>query len=83
MFSGRVMDELAKMAGGTVSVATQVNAQIRQELRSRAEDLADRLDLVPRAEFDRVEEMLKACRLQQEALEKRVAALEKSLKNKK
>lgn len=72
----KVLDDIARFAGGAASVAGGLSKQIKDEVRSRFDDMAARMDLVPREDFERLEEMLKEARLQQDALVKRVDALE-------
>lgn len=70
------LDDLATLAGGVVSLAAAARQQVRQEMRSRVDSFASRLDLVPREDFERVERLLVKARQEQEALGKRVDALE-------
>lgn len=70
-------DDLARMAGGAVSVMTGFTQQLREEIRVRVDEVAARLDLVPREDFERLEAMLKEARLEQTRLSKRLDALEK------
>jgi len=62
----KALEDLARMAGGTASVFSGLRQQIREEIRARIDELALRLDLVPREDF--------------ETLEMRVQALESRLK---
>lgn len=72
----RILDDVAKLAGGAVNVISNVGSQIKDDLKSRADDVALRLDLVPREEFEKLEAMLKESRIQQEEILKRLEALE-------
>lgn len=80
--SPRILDDMAKFAGGTMSFMSSIRQQIRQEIRSKIDELADRMDLVPREEFERLELILQESRRQQADLEKRLEALEKGSKKK-
>ena len=60
----RVFDDIARVAGGAVSIASGLTKQVKEEIRSRVDEMATKLDLVPREDFLR--------------LENRVAALEKA-----
>lgn len=75
-FKSRLIDDAARLAGGTISVLSNVRAQARQEVRAYIDDLATRLNYVPREDFERLEAQVKQQRLDQIALEKRLAALE-------
>ncbi len=64
-----MFDDLARFAGGAMSVMSGVTRQVREEIRARVDEMATRMDLVPREDFERLELMIAA-------LEKRIAALE-------
>lgn len=72
----KILDDLARMAGGAVNIASGLQQQIRDDIRARVEEVADRLDLVPRADFEQAEDMIKKLRMQQDDMEQRIAALE-------
>ena len=65
----RLFDDIAKVAGGAAGLLASVRQQAAEEIKARIDDIADRADLVPRAELERVEAMVKA-------LQKRVETLE-------
>lgn len=77
--SNRVLDDLAKVANGAVSTLVGIKAELDALIRQRLERLVDRLDLVPREEFDAVKAMAAKARTEQEKLERRVAELEARL----
>jgi BMFP domain-containing protein YqiC len=77
--SNRVLDDLAKVANGAVSTLVGIKAELDALIRQRLERLVDRLDLVPREEFDAVKAMAAKARAEQEKLERRVAELEARL----
>ncbi len=72
----KVLDDIARMAGGAVTIMSGLTKQARDEIRARADELATRLDLVPREDFDRLEAMLAEARKEQISLRKRIEALE-------
>lgn len=76
---GRIFDDLAKVAGGAASTLTGVKAEIEGLVRQQIERLLVDADMVPRDEFDAVKAVAAKARSEQEALEKRVRALEKKL----
>ena len=76
----KVLDDIARMAGGAVSVMSGISKQMREEIRARVDEFATRLDLVPREDFERLEAMLAEARKEQTRLIKRIEALEKSSK---
>ncbi len=65
----RLLDDIARVAGGAAGLLGSVRQQIAEEIKARIDDMADRMDLVPRADLQRVEAMVAA-------LQKRVDALE-------
>lgn len=76
----KIMDDLAQLAGGTVGVMSGISQNIRAEIKSRVDEIVDRLDLVPRSDLEKLEEMLKQSRLEQEDLKLRIEKLEKKAK---
>lgn len=63
----KIFDDLARMAGGAVNLLSGMQQQIREEIRVRIEDMATRMDLVPREDID--------------LLQARIDALETRIKN--
>jgi len=76
----KILDDIARMAGGAVSLASSVQRQIRDEVRSHVEDMANRMDLVPRADLDQALEMIADLRSRVEALEKQKTSSKKTVK---
>lgn len=74
----RVLDDIAKMAGGAASVMTGVKDEIEALARARFERLLGAMDLVTREEFDAVRAMAIKARTEQERLAARLDALESS-----
>lgn len=72
----KVLDDLARVAGGTVGVLSGFGREIKGEIKSRMEDAASELDLVSREEFDRFELILTEALKKQAELEERLSALE-------
>ena len=71
----KIIDDITQMASGAVGLASGMAAQIREDMKLRAEEMASRLDLVPRADFERLEAVVQQLRLEQETLKKELAAL--------
>lgn len=76
----RVLDDIARIAGGAAGVMGGLSQSIKSDIKSRTDEIANRLDLVPREDFERLEAMVEAARLEQDALKKRIDALEKTTK---
>jgi BMFP domain-containing protein YqiC len=77
--SNRIFDEMARLMSDAASVATGVKREAETAFRSQMERFVADMDLVKRADFDVVREMASKARSENEALKKRVAALEKKL----
>ncbi len=78
----KIFDDLARVAGGAVSLVSSMRQQVREEVRARIDEMAMKMDLVPREDFEKLEAMLEQSRLEQEAIKKRLDALEISGKTK-
>ena len=76
----KILDDIAKVAGGAVNILSGLQQQIREEVKSRIDDAAARMDLVPREDLDRAEAMIARLRRQQDDFETRLDALEKGSK---
>ena len=75
----KILDDVARVAGGAVSAFTSLRRQVKDEVRARIDELAQRLDLVPREDFERVELMMFKAREEQARIAERLAALEAQL----
>lgn len=76
---GRILDDLAGMAGGAFSIMAAMRAEAEALAKAQAEAMVARLDLVRREELDAALEVARRAREQAEALAERVAALEQRL----
>ena len=74
----RVLDDIAKVAGGAASVLAGVKDEIEALGRARLERLLAAMDLVTRDEFEAVRAMAAKARAEQERLAARLEALESS-----
>ena len=75
----RFLDDLARVANGAVGALSGVREEVEAMVRQRAERLLTDMDLVTREEFEAVKAVAAKARLEQEALEDRVATLEVAL----
>jgi BMFP domain-containing protein YqiC len=75
----RFLDDLARVATGAMGAVTGMRGEVETRMREQFERILGRMNLVRREEFDAVEAMAAKARAAQEALEKRVAALEAKL----
>src|SRR5688500_8483032 len=72
----KILDDLARMAGGAVNVFSGLQEQIRNDIRTRMDEMAARLDLVPRDEMDQAKAVIEKMRRQIQELEQRLDSLE-------
>lgn len=69
MQKDKILDDLAQLAGGTVNAISGIGRNIHAEIKSRVEETIDRLDLVPRSDFERLEATVQKLNTRIEALE--------------
>jgi BMFP domain-containing protein YqiC len=72
----RLFDDLARVAGGAVSLISTVHKQIKSDVTSHLGDVAGKMDLAERQELDRLMAMVSKLRLEQEEMKKRLDTLE-------
>jgi BMFP domain-containing protein YqiC len=77
----KIADDIARAAGGAIGLISGAAKQANAALRSRVDDMAQNMNLVPREDFEKLELMLIQSREEQESLKKRVEALEHALLN--
>jgi len=75
----RLLDDLAKAAGGALSVVIGIKSEAEAVLRQQFERVLDKMDLVSREDFEAVRTMVAKARDQQEELTKRAVVLEAAL----
>lgn len=73
----KFFDDLAGVAGGAISALAGLREELSSLTRARVEETLRRLDLVQREEFEAMAELARRAKMQVEALEHRVAALER------
>lgn len=77
--SNKLFDDLAKLLTNAAGAAQGVRREIDTVMRSQAERILNELDVVSREEFDAVRDMAARAREENEALGKRIEALEARL----
>ena len=75
----RLLDDLARVATGALGAFTGMRDEVETRMKEQFERVLGRMSLVTREEYDAVKAMAAKARAAQEALEKRVAALEAKL----
>lgn len=73
----QIIDDIAQLAGGAAGLLSSVQQQIRDDITARVEEMATKLDLVPREDLDRVEALLEKALNEQKEMKARLDALEK------
>jgi BMFP domain-containing protein YqiC len=56
--SDKVLDDIARVAGGAVNILSGLQQQVKGDMRSRMEEMATRLNLVPREDFEQLRAMV-------------------------
>jgi BMFP domain-containing protein YqiC len=74
--SNRLFDEMTRLMNDATSVAQGVKREAEGVFRSQMERIVADLDLVKREDFDVVREMAAQAKAENEALKKRIEALE-------
>lgn len=75
----RLFDDLARAASGALGTLSGLKHEIEALVRQRVERLLSDMDLVRRDEFDAVQAMAAKARAENEALGRRIEALEARL----
>jgi hypothetical protein len=75
----RLLDDLARVATGALGAFSGMRDEVETRMKEQFERVLGRMNLVTREEYDAVKAMAAKARAAQEALEKRVAALETKL----
>ncbi len=79
----RLLDDLARVAGGALSMLAGIKDEIEALLRQQVERLLGDMELVNREEFEAVKAMAAKARAEQEALVARIRKLEAELAGRK
>jgi BMFP domain-containing protein YqiC len=77
--NNRVLDDMARVAGGAVGALAGIRREIEAQVRHQLERLMAGADMVTRDEFEAVRAMAEKARMEQEDLKEKVAALEAAL----
>jgi BMFP domain-containing protein YqiC len=77
--SSRLLDEFAKLMTDMAGVAQGMRREVETAVKGQAERFFNEMELVQREEFEAVREMAVKAREENEALKKRIVALEAHL----
>lgn len=72
----KILDDIARIAGGAVNVASGMQQQFREEIRTRMEDMAAQMDLVPREDLEQAIAIIARLEERIDVMEKRLDELE-------
>ncbi len=75
----KILDDIARMAGGAISITGGMARNIREDIKTHVDDIVTRLELVPREDFDRLELVLNETRKLVNEQQKRITDLETQL----
>lgn len=78
----RIFDDLVKMMNGVAGTMAGMGREAETSMRDKMREWVGGMDFVARDEFDAVKAMAIAARDENEALKKRIEALEKAAKPK-
>lgn len=56
----KIFDDLSRVAGGALNVFSAFREQILNDIKARVDEAAERMNLVPREDFDRLEARVNA-----------------------
>ena len=77
--SNRLLDEFAKLMTDAAGVAQGLRREVETAMKGQAERFLSDMDVVQREEFEAVREMAARAREENEALKRRIEALEAKL----
>jgi BMFP domain-containing protein YqiC len=77
--TNRLLDEFAKLMNDMAGLAQGVRREVETAMKAQAERFIGEMDLVQREEFEAARDMAAKARQENEALKKRIEALEAEL----
>lgn len=78
----KFLDDLAKMATGAAGGLLEMKREIEAMVGQQLEKLLQKMNLATKEEYDTLHGMIAKCREEQEAINKRLDALEAAAKDK-
>ncbi len=75
--TNKIFDDITQLAGGAAGLLNGVQQQIRDDIKARVDDMATRMDLVPRDDFERLEAMVEKLTAENTEMKSRLDKLEK------
>lgn len=80
--TNKIFDDITQLAGGAAGLLNGVQQQIRDDIQARVDDMATRMDLVPRDDFERLELMVEKLTAENTEMKSRLEDLAKKLESK-
>lgn len=71
--SNKIFDDMAQLAGGAAGLLNDLKQQMQNDVKARVEEMATKMDLVPREDLD-------ALAMQVKTLQERIDTLEQDNK---
>lgn len=72
----KIFSDIASVAGGAVSIVSSMRQQVKQDIKARVDELATRMNWVPREDFENLEAQIQKLASDNEDLKKRLEKLE-------
>jgi BMFP domain-containing protein YqiC len=73
----KIIDDISQLAGGAAGLLNGVQQQIRDDIQARVDEMATRMNLVPRDDFERLEALVEKLVSENTELKARIEKLEK------
>lgn len=77
----KVLDSVTRVAGESVGVLSGARKAVKEDIKSRILDFGDRMDFVPREDFELLKTMIRELREKQDDLAARLKILESNGKS--
>jgi BMFP domain-containing protein YqiC len=79
----RIIDDIAKVAGGAVNIVSGIQEQVKEDIKSRMDEMVQKMDLVPREDFDHAMDLITKLRERIDNLESQLNELNTTKKSSK
>ena len=57
--SNKIFEDISQLAGSAAGLMNDLRQQIHEDVKTRVDDMAAKMDLVPREDFEKLEAQLK------------------------
>lgn len=76
----KILDDIARLAGGAAGLIGDTKEQIKLAIKSRVDEIAQNIDLVPREDFEQLQASHQSVKKELEILKERINLIEQKLK---